>query len=59
MVGRGRKEVTPGLLAGFAAVLGFPVGELAALGGVDLPGELAPPNPAAGDIAELICTPDG
>lgn len=54
MVGHGRKEVDASLLAGFAAVLGIPVGELAALGGIDLPGGIFPLDPAVGDVAELI-----
>jgi hypothetical protein len=54
MVGHGRKEVDASLLAGFAAVLGIPAGELAALGGIDLRSDILPLDPAAGDIAELI-----
>jgi hypothetical protein len=54
MVGRGRKEVDASLLAGFSAVLGIPVSELAALGGIDLRSDILPLGPAVGDIAELI-----
>ena len=35
MFARGRKEMTPRLLVGFAAVLGMGAGDLAALGGIE------------------------
>lgn len=54
VIGRGEKEVTPGLLAGFAAVLGIPVGEVAAIGGIELPDSVPSPGPAAPDMAGLI-----
>lgn len=53
-VGLGRKRVTPQLLASFATVLGIPVGDLAAVGGVEVPADIAPRNPAATEMATLI-----
>ena len=53
-VGRDRKEVTPGLLVGFAAVLGIPAGDLAILGGIELPGENLPAYPVPDEMAALI-----
>jgi hypothetical protein len=54
LVGRGRKEVTPALVTVFAAALGIPACDLAAIGGMRLP---ADPeillNPSADAIAEL------
>jgi hypothetical protein len=35
-------------------VRGIPVGEVAALGSIDLPGGILPLDPAVGDIGELI-----
>ena len=39
LVGRGRKEVTPDLVTVFAAALGIPPGDLAAIGGMRLPAD--------------------
>lgn len=54
MLGSGRKEMTPGLLIGFAAVLGMDAGDLAAMGGIELPSEELPVHPCAPELAELI-----
>jgi hypothetical protein len=51
---RGGNNVQPGLLAGFAVVLGIPVDDLAALGGIELPSGGAPVYPVPADIAVLI-----
>ena len=55
VVGRGRKEVAPAILPVFAAALGIPAGDLAALGGMSPPetGEVRL-NPAAGGVAALV-----
>ncbi|MFJ8663534.1 hypothetical protein [Streptomyces sp. NPDC093795] len=53
-IGHGRKEVTPGLLADFATLLGIPAHDLAALTGIDPPDQTPSQNPAAADVAELI-----
>jgi len=54
LVGRGRKEVTPALVTVFAAALGIPAGDLAAIGGMRLPADPEIPlNPSADAIAEL------
>jgi hypothetical protein len=54
MLERGRKEMTPRLLADFAAVLGMGAGDLAAMGGIELPPEELPVHPCAPEMAELI-----
>jgi hypothetical protein len=54
MVGHGRKELTPDLLADFATVLSIPADDLAVLAGIDLPDGTPPQNPAAADVAKLI-----
>lgn len=54
LMGRGRREITPGLLADMATVLGIPVEDLAALGEVDMSGVDTSVNPAMTDTAELI-----
>lgn len=54
MLGRGRKEMTPRLLADFAAVLGIDAGGLAAMGGIKLPPQELPVHPCAPEMAELI-----
>lgn len=54
MLGRGRKEITPRLLADFAALLGIDTGDLAAMGGIELPPEELPVHPCALEMAELI-----
>ncbi|MFJ6252358.1 MULTISPECIES: hypothetical protein [unclassified Streptomyces] len=53
-IGHGRKEVTPGLLADFATLLGVPAHDLAALTSIDPPDQTPSHNPAAADVAELI-----
>ncbi|MGW1937877.1 hypothetical protein ACWC98_32790 [Streptomyces goshikiensis] len=53
-IGHGRKEITPGLLADFATLLGIPTRDLAALTGIEPPDQTPPQNPAAADVAELI-----
>jgi hypothetical protein len=54
LVGRGRKEVTPVLVTVFAAALGIPAGDLAAIGGMRLPADPEIPlNPSADAMAEL------
>jgi hypothetical protein len=54
LVGRGRKEVTPDLVTVFAAALGIPAADLAAIGGIRLPAEAGIRlNPAAAAMAEL------
>jgi hypothetical protein len=54
LVGRGRKEVTPALVTVFAATLGIPAADLAALGGMRLPAEAGTGlNPSADAMAEL------
>jgi hypothetical protein len=54
-VGRGHKKVSAALLHVFAAALGIPAGDLAALGGMTPPGtgEIRL-NPAAGTVAALV-----
>ena len=54
MIGHGRKELTPDLLTGFAALLDVPAEDLFTLAGIDLPGELEAPGPAAVELARLI-----
>lgn len=54
LVGRGRKEVTPALVTVFAATLGIPAGDLAAIGGLRLPADPEIPlNPSSDAMAEL------
>lgn len=53
-VGHGHTRLTPELLGDFSTVLGVPVGDLAALTGVALPGASSNPGSAAADVAELI-----
>lgn len=53
-VGLGRKEVTPRLLAAFAAVLGIPSGDLAAIEGSRRLCTADPASLAGGDMAALI-----
>jgi transcriptional regulator with XRE-family HTH domain len=43
-IGRGRAVMTAAWLADFAVVLGIPVGDLAALGGIDMLAEVVPPT---------------
>jgi hypothetical protein len=54
MLGRGRKAITPRLLADFAAVLGLDAADLAAMGSIGLPPEELPVHPCAPGMAELI-----
>jgi DNA-binding CsgD family transcriptional regulator len=54
LVGRGRKEVTPALVTVFAAALGIPAADLAAIGGIRLPTKAQIPlNPSADAMADL------
>jgi hypothetical protein len=53
-IGRGRKELTPSLLAAFATLLGIPAGDLAALGGIQLPDTVSSPDGPLSEIADLI-----
>jgi hypothetical protein len=53
-LGLGRKEVTPGLLAAFATVLGIPTGDLAAIGGLECQFSADPADLDGGDMAALI-----
>lgn len=54
LVGRGRKEVTLDLVTVFAAALGIPAADLAAIGGMRLPAEAGIRlNPSADAMAEL------
>ena len=53
-MGAGRKELTPGLLADYATVLGIPLADLAALTDIEPPDPPPPQNPAAPHVAELI-----
>ena len=53
-VGHGRRELSPRILADFAAVLGISVGDLAAVGGISQPEEELPISPVAADAAALI-----
>jgi hypothetical protein len=53
-VGRGRRELSPELLAGFAAAVDIPARDLAALVGTDLSGHIALEQRAGSDTAELI-----
>ncbi|WP_327167755.1 hypothetical protein [Streptomyces subrutilus] len=54
VIGLGRKELTPRLVTDFAALLGLDARELAALTGVPLTREPAPPAPEAVDAAALL-----
>jgi hypothetical protein len=54
LIGRGRQDVTPALVAVFAAALGIPAGDLAAIGGIHQPADPGfPLNPSAAALAEL------
>jgi hypothetical protein len=54
MVGSGRKELTPDLVADFGTVLGVPAGDLAAMTGITLSEGPRTQESAAADMAELI-----
>lgn len=54
MLGRGRKGITPRLLADFAAVLGIDAGDLAAMNRMELPPGDLPVHPCAPEMAGLI-----
>jgi hypothetical protein len=53
-IGVGDREVTPELLAGMAAALDIPSGDLVALGGIGPSAVAVPPGPAVAGAAELI-----
>ncbi|MQS16262.1 hypothetical protein F7Q99_29610 [Streptomyces kaniharaensis] len=53
-IGRGTVKATPELVAGLAGVLGIPTPDLAALGGIHLPDDLAPLHSRAADLATVI-----
>ncbi|UUU30269.1 hypothetical protein JIX56_10375 [Streptomyces sp. CA-210063] len=53
-VGRGRKPLTPDLVADFAALLDVPAADLEALTGVSPPTTSTSPTPAVPGVAELI-----
>ncbi|MBL7513522.1 hypothetical protein I6A94_27280 [Frankia sp. CN4] len=53
-IGHGRKDLTVDLLAGFAAVLGVHLGDLAAVAGLEPLDEELLPDQKPMDIAELI-----
>lgn len=53
-IGHGRTPVRPEWLAGFAAVMGIPVGDLAAVTGIGLPGGPVRDHLLAPEMAELI-----
>lgn len=53
-IGRGRKELSPDLIARLATVLGIPAGDLAAVTGIDLPEQPPQAHPAAAELAGLI-----
>ncbi|MGW7612952.1 hypothetical protein ACWGKW_38055 [Streptomyces sp. NPDC054766] len=54
MVGAGRKQLAPDLVADFGTLLGIPVGDLTALTGITPSEEPHTQEPAAADMAELI-----
>jgi hypothetical protein len=55
LVGRGRKEVKATLVPVFAAALGIPAGDLAALGSMSPPATgVIQLNPAADSVAPLV-----
>jgi hypothetical protein len=54
VIGHGRTPVRPRWVADFAAVLGIPAGDLAAITGIALPGEPLRDDPLASEMAELI-----
>jgi transcriptional regulator with XRE-family HTH domain len=53
-VGRGRKELSPELVAGFAAVVGIPARDLAVLVGADRADEVVTTLPVGTDTTDLI-----
>lgn len=53
-LGQRRREVTPRLVADFAAVLGISAQDLAAVGGIEIHEEEFPVSPAAAELAMLI-----
>ena len=53
-LGHDVNRLTPGLLAGFALVLGIPVGDLMALGDIRLPDDGVPAYSVPADMAVLI-----
>ncbi|WP_344610121.1 XRE family transcriptional regulator [Dactylosporangium salmoneum] len=54
VIGRGRKALTPELLAGFAAFIDIPRADLSALAGIDLTRVETEAHPDAGEAAALI-----
>ena len=54
VIGHGRTAVRSDWLAGFASALGIPAGDLAAITGIDLPGEPLRDDPLAFEMAGLI-----
>ncbi|MEU1466767.1 hypothetical protein ABZ434_00850 [Streptomyces sp. NPDC005761] len=54
MIGASRKELTPGLVTDFAALLGFEARQLAVLAGAVLPEPSRPPAQEAVDAAALL-----
>ncbi|SDJ93217.1 hypothetical protein SAMN05421869_11355 [Nonomuraea jiangxiensis] len=53
-IGRGRKELSPDLLARLATVLGIPAADLAAVTGIRLPTKMPPAHPAAAELTTLL-----
>lgn len=53
-IGRGRAPLTPERVAGFAAALGVPTGDLAALTGVEVPEPSPPEDPLVAEMAGLL-----
>ncbi|MBL7500251.1 hypothetical protein I6A84_31115 [Frankia sp. CNm7] len=53
-IGHGYKELTPGLLAGFATVLDVEFDDLAAVAGLESGSVRRTPDPVAADIARMI-----
>ncbi|MDR7320014.1 MULTISPECIES: hypothetical protein [Catenuloplanes] len=54
VIGRGRKALTPDLVAGFAAVLGMAAADLGVLTGVDVTGAGRRVHPGAAEAAALL-----
>lgn len=53
-IGRGRVPLTPKLMAGFATVLGIPVGDLAAMTGLESAEPPPPQDSLSAELAELL-----
>lgn len=54
LIGRGEKELTPGLLAGFGAFLDIAARDLAAVTGIDFPDDPTSQHPDSAAVARLI-----